>query len=73
MSADGRVLIVDFVLRPANEPDIGRLFDLEMLVVTDGGKERTKAEFERVLNAAGLRLNRLVPLGGSSLLEARAA
>jgi len=73
MRPDGRVLIVDFVLRPINEPDIGRLFDLEMLVLTEGGKERTEADFTSVLAAAGLRLDRLVPLGGLSLIEARAA
>jgi hypothetical protein len=73
MRPDGRVLIVDFVLRPVNEPDIGRLFDLEMLVLTEGGKERTEADFASVLAAAGLRLDRLVPLGGLSLIEARAA
>jgi hypothetical protein len=73
MRASGRVLIGDFVLRPVNEPDIGRLFDLEMLVLTDGGKERTEGEFRAILAAADLRLTRVAPLGGVSLIEARAA
>jgi SAM-dependent methyltransferase len=72
MRPGGRVLISDFVLRPVNEPDIGRLFDLEMLVLTDGGKERSEAEFAAILAASGLRLTRVVPLGGVCLIEARA-
>ena len=73
MRPGGRVLISDFVLRPVNEPDIGRLFDLEMLVLTDGGKERSEAEFEQILTASDLRLTRVIPLGGVCLIEARAA
>jgi hypothetical protein len=73
MRAGGRVLVGDFVLRPVNEPDIGRLFDLEMLVLTDGGKERTEAEFRALFAEAHLRLARVVPLGGVSLIEGRAA
>lgn len=73
MRPGGRVLISDFVLRPVNEPDIGRLFDLEMLVLTDGGKERSEAEFASILAASDLRLTRLVPLGGVCLIEAREA
>jgi SAM-dependent methyltransferase len=73
MRPSGSVLISDFVLRPVNEPDIGRLFDLEMLVLTDGGKERTEAEFASILAASDLRLTHVVPLGGVCLIEARAA
>jgi SAM-dependent methyltransferase len=73
MRPGGRVLIGDFVLRPVNEPDIGRLFDLEMLVLTDGGRERSEAEFAAILAASDLRLSRVVPLGGLCLIEARAA
>jgi SAM-dependent methyltransferase len=73
MRPGGRVLISDFVLRPVNEPDIGRLFDLEMLVLTDGGKERSEAEFANILASSDLRLTRVVPLGGVCLIEARAA
>jgi hypothetical protein len=41
-----------------------------MLVVT-GGKERTQAEYATVLDAAGLRLKRVIPTSEPiSLLEA---
>jgi SAM-dependent methyltransferase len=73
MRPGGRLLISDFVLRPVNEPDIGRLFDLEMMVLTDGGKERSEAEFVNILAASDLCLTRVVPLAGVCLIEARAA
>jgi hypothetical protein len=32
-----------------------------MLVLTSGGRERTRQEFTQLLEAAGLRLQRIVP------------
>lgn len=47
--------------------------DIQMMVVT-GGLERTEAEYRRLLDAAGLRLERVVPTASPfSILEARAA
>ena len=45
------------------EPDancFSKLLDLNMLV-NDGGRERTKAEFTALLDAAGYKLTRIVP------------
>jgi hypothetical protein len=56
----GRVLLAEQVIPPGNGPHIGKLFDLEMLVMA-GGRERTEAEFRGLLAAAGLRLTRIVP------------
>jgi O-methyltransferase domain len=51
----GRVLIVEVVIAPGNEPSFGKLLDLEMLVIP-GGRERTGAEFRDLLAGAGFRL-----------------
>ena len=70
MAPGGRVLIGDFVLKPSNEPDFGKMVDLEMLVVTHAGRERTEEEFRSLLGDSGFRLNRIVPLpSGNSLVE----
>jgi hypothetical protein len=37
------------------------MLDIEMLVMTVGGKERTVDEFRDLFTSAGLRLNRVVP------------
>jgi len=72
MKPGGRVLIGDFILKPVNEADFGRLIDLEMLVMTRSGRERTQEEFRGLLDKADLRLARVCPLPlGNSLLDAR--
>jgi O-methyltransferase domain/Dimerisation domain len=59
MSEDGRVLVVDRVLRGANRPDWSKLLDINMMVVP-GGRERTKEEFRRLFMRAGLKLKRVI-------------
>lgn len=61
MRGDGRVLVVDGVIPPGNDPFPGKLLDLEMLIMTNGGRERTRAEFEALFARAGLKLSRVVP------------
>ena len=56
----GKVLIVDPVVPLGNTPHYGKLLDLEMLVLTPRGRERTKAEFARLLRSAGFRLSRVI-------------
>jgi hypothetical protein len=51
----GRLLLVEVVIAPGNEPSFGKLLDLEMLVIP-GGRERTSAEFRDLLAGAGFRL-----------------
>jgi len=60
MPADGRVLIVEMVVQPGNDPSPAKMFDITMLVA-EGGQERTEVEQQRILQAAGLRLSRVVP------------
>jgi len=56
----GKMLIVDPVVPPGNTPHYGKLLDLEMLVLTPRGRERTKNEFARLLQRAGFRLSRII-------------
>jgi SAM-dependent methyltransferase len=56
----GKVLIVDPVVPSSNAPHYGKLLDLEMLVLTPRGRERTKAEFIKLLRGAGFRLSRVI-------------
>jgi hypothetical protein len=56
----GKVLIVDSVVPPGNVPHYGKLLDLEMLVLTPRGRERTKVEFAALLRSAGFRMSRVI-------------
>lgn len=55
-----KVLLVELVIPPGNEPSPGKLLDLEMLVIASG-KERTEAEYAALLAGAGWKLTRVVP------------
>jgi hypothetical protein len=70
IAPSGRVLIVESVIPPGNEPFFGKLLDLNMLVMP-GGKERSEAEYRELLASAGFRLDRVVPTATEiSVLEA---
>lgn len=70
MKADSKLLIVDAVLSGPNEPDLGKVIDLEMLLLP-GGLERTAEEFDALLRSAGFKMTRIIPTKGPmSIIEA---
>jgi hypothetical protein len=56
-----RLLLIEAVIQNDNSPDMGKLIDLEMLVMTNGGRERTEPEFAQILQASGWKLSRVLP------------
>ncbi|HEY1268910.1 MAG TPA: methyltransferase [Candidatus Binatia bacterium] len=60
LSLDGRLLVIESILRPASEPDPGRFIDLHMLV-RQTGRERSESEYRDLFAAAGFGLSRVVP------------
>jgi hypothetical protein len=71
MAADGKVLLIEMILPEDGSGSFSKLLDLNMLVMT-GGRERTKGEFSRLLDAAGFRINRIIPtLAPQSIIEAQ--
>jgi hypothetical protein len=74
MAPGARVLLVEQVIPPGNAPFPGKLLDLNMLVMTEGGRERSPSEYARLLGKAGLSLQRIVPTPSPvSVVEAVAA
>jgi hypothetical protein len=70
---NGRVLIIDAVVREDNEPSLVKGVDLLMLAASDG-RERSEQEFAQLLASAGLKLLRIVPTPSLlSILEAAPA
>jgi len=61
MAPTSRLLIIDFVVRSEPGPDRCKWIDLNMMLVTDNGRERTKEEFATLLAASGLKLSRITP------------
>jgi len=71
MQPHARLLIVEAVVRGADEPDPAKILDLAMLVVP-GGQERSEDEYRVLLEKSGFRLTRAIPtrtLSGS-IIEA---
>jgi O-methyltransferase domain len=60
MGENGKLLLVEHVIQPGNEPSFWKLLDLEMLIAV-GGRERTEEEFRALYAAAGFELTRVVP------------
>jgi hypothetical protein len=70
MPVDGRLLVVESVIPPGNEPFGGKFLDLVMLLIP-GGKERTEAEYRALFQQAGFDLTKIVPTGSEvSIIEA---
>ena len=69
LNPGGRILVVETVIPPLNEPCFGKWLDLMMLIVD--GRERTREQYEQLFAQAGLRLNRIVPTAHEvSIIEA---
>ena len=58
----GRLLVVEPIIQPGNEPDPAKFSDLNMLVML-GGQERTADDFERLYAEAGFRLSDIIRTG----------
>ncbi|WKU46088.1 methyltransferase [Streptomyces sp. VNUA116] len=68
--AGGRLLAVDAILPPGNEPHTAKVLDIIMLTVVTG-RERTEQEFRDLLGEAGFRVDRIISTPNfSSIIEA---
>jgi hypothetical protein len=61
MPEHGKLLIVEQVIPPGNQPFFGKLLDLHMLILCPGGCERTEQEYRILMEKAGFQLIRIVP------------
>lgn len=69
MSRGGRLVVVELLIRPGNEPDYGKFLDLNMLVLAKG-RERTEGEYRKLFESTGFTLSRVVPTESElSLIE----
>ena len=60
---NGKLIILDSIVKAGSAPDFCKWLDLEMLTMP-GGKERTEEEFRVLLQQAGFKLTRSIPLQG---------
>jgi hypothetical protein len=60
MIGKGKILLVETVIRNDNKEAFGKILDLQMLIGTENGRERTEAEFRQLFEAAGFSLSKVV-------------
>jgi hypothetical protein len=58
--ANAKVILIEAVITPGDEPHFAKWLDLEMLLLP-GGRERTEEEFAQLFERAGFKLTRVVP------------
>ena len=57
----GRVFLCEMVVPDSPAPAPAKMLDIEMLVATPGGRERTAHEFAKLFESTGLRLVSITP------------
>ena len=60
MRPGAKLLLIEAVIPPGNEPFAAKFLDLTMMLIP-GGRERTAGEYARLLDQAGFDLARIVP------------
>ncbi len=69
----GKVVLLEFVVPPGNQPHLSKIIDIEMLFFP-GGRERTEQEWRNLFADSGFRLLRIVPTKSPfSVIEAEVA
>ena len=69
LAPGGRILVLEGEMPTHDGDHLLKLVDLEMLVDTGKGRERTRAEMDELVATAGLRVRRAVPIALSTLFE----
>ena len=69
MRPGARVLIIESFLERDDVDSPAALADMQMMVVCDGGRERSRAELRALLEGAGFRAGREWPTATDSMIE----
>ena len=67
MAENGRVLVLDCVIKAGNGPSFIKWLDL-LVMTTTPGRMRLEAEYPDLFKAAGLHLSRVIPVSDSVTL-----
>lgn len=60
MNKNCKLLTIELIIPPGNEPHKGKFLDLQMLVIYVNGRERTEQEYEELFNLAGFKLSKII-------------
>lgn len=70
MAGSSKLLIIETIINNNNKYSFGKMIDILMLLGTENGRERTTAEFRKILNDSGFEINKVIPtVAPFSLIE----
>jgi predicted O-methyltransferase YrrM len=69
LAPGGRIVVLEAIVPEHDGDHFAKAVDLEMLVDTGAGRERTRPEFDALFARAGLRVRTVMPIALSSLFE----
>jgi hypothetical protein len=68
----GRLLLAEMLMPPGNQMFVGKFIDIESMLLTHGGRERSETEYRALLEAAGFIVTAVVRTAAPiSMIEAR--
>lgn len=71
MEENGKLLVVERVVGSDKDAFLAKFLDLNMMMLVTGGCQRTAAEYQRIIEAAGFKMIKIVPTpAGVSVIEA---
>ena len=74
IAENGKVLVVEMIVPPGNEPSLAKMVDVEALIMSAGAIERTEEQYRNLLSAAGFKLTQVISTRSPmSIIEAVAA
>ena len=60
INGKGKILVIEAIINEDNKAGFGKMLDLQMLIGTERGKERTEKEYRFIFEKAGFKLNKAV-------------
>ncbi len=71
MNPSGKIILIEYIFESDNKPSFGKVLDIQMLIATSGGIERTRDEYAQLLSKNGFKLERVIrTLAPFSIIEA---
>ena len=70
LGSRGKLLVIERIIPPGNEPFFGKLADLNLLVMYQG-RHRTEAEYRTLFARAGFELSRVIPTNSPTEFRSR--
>jgi O-methyltransferase domain/Dimerisation domain len=72
IASKGKLLVVEMIVPPGNEPSLAKILDVEAMIMTPGAKERTAQEYRQLFAKSGFEVTRIIPTKSPmSIIEAK--